>query len=274
MTRPDPSSESGDLVRALSRGLTLISVLNQFNGLTVRELALRADLPEPTTIRLLKTLAEEGYVVRSAADRRFRLSRHVRDLNSGYRAPAWIDAAARPVAERLQSALVWPVTVVAMIDDRLWPCVYTDSRCGLLHKRSIGPENFPVLTTAVGWLFLALLPAEASARLLAQARREEDPAITDAAVAARIAPIRADGHAVYPHADHTVVSAPIARQGEVVGALAVRHEHAAPLPAAQIETYARSLKQAAAEIAGAMALSEPPAPRECAGTTPDLRRRS
>ena len=279
MTGTDDEARGSDLVRALSRGLTLISVLNQHNGLTIRELATHAALPEPTTIRLLKTLAEEGYVVRSVTDRRFRLSRSARDLNSGYRVPTWIDSIARPVAERLQSALVWPVSVVALVDGRLWPCVFTDSRSGLVAKRSIGPVNFPVLTTAAGWVFLAFLPDDDSAALLAQSQREESASLSlhtlsDAAKGDRLAQIRADGHMVYRHLDDTVVSTPILYAKQIIGTLAVRHEQASPLSAAELDAYAKSLKQGAADIVAGLSATEPPGLHESAVTTQDPQRQS
>ena len=67
-------SSGPDNVRALSRGLSIMRLLNRVGAARVGEIALELGLPRTTVYRLLNTLEEDGYVLYSGSDSRVRLS--------------------------------------------------------------------------------------------------------------------------------------------------------------------------------------------------------
>ena len=58
-------SSGPDNVRALSRGLNIMRLLNRVGAARVGEIALELGLPRTTVYRLLNTLEEDGYVLYS-----------------------------------------------------------------------------------------------------------------------------------------------------------------------------------------------------------------
>jgi len=71
-------------VRALERGLAIITLLNRHNSLTVTEVGKLSKLPRPTAYRLLKTLESTGYIFRDGSDKNYKLSDKVRSLSHRY----------------------------------------------------------------------------------------------------------------------------------------------------------------------------------------------
>ena len=72
-TAPDSAPTSG--AQTLRRGLSVLRLLTRVgdDGLKVSDMARRLDLNRVTTLRLVKTLAEEGFVVQAADTGRYRL---------------------------------------------------------------------------------------------------------------------------------------------------------------------------------------------------------
>src|SRR3954466_4444516 len=71
-------------VRSLQRGLKVLRLISRHAGIKAGEIAEQIGLARPTVYRLLETLEEEGYVVRSASDNRFRVTRETQSLGIGY----------------------------------------------------------------------------------------------------------------------------------------------------------------------------------------------
>ena len=88
--------ESTRPIRALSRGLDALTVLNLRNGATVSEVAQEIRLPRTTTYRILETLSHAGFVYRDTNDDRYRLTIMVRGLSDGYDDETWVTQIARP----------------------------------------------------------------------------------------------------------------------------------------------------------------------------------
>ena len=98
-------------VRALERGLDIISLLNRHNGLTVTQVCQLTDLPRPTAFRLLRTLESLWYLFRDKQDKKYRLTVQVRTLSHGYDQEEWIPKVARPVMAALCKKILWPIAL-------------------------------------------------------------------------------------------------------------------------------------------------------------------
>jgi IclR family transcriptional regulator, mhp operon transcriptional activator len=91
-------------VRSLQRGLKILRLISRKAG----EIAEQVGLARPTVYRLIETLEEEGYIVRSSSDNRFRVTHEARSLGIGYDAVNSISQAAGPVLIELSHRFIWP----------------------------------------------------------------------------------------------------------------------------------------------------------------------
>src|SRR5580698_3033703 len=103
--------ESTRPIRALMRGLDALTVLNLRDGATVSEVAQEIRLPRTTVYRILETLCNAGFVIRDAADDRYRLTILVRALSDGFGDEAWVTQVAKPLMDELCREIVWPVSI-------------------------------------------------------------------------------------------------------------------------------------------------------------------
>jgi IclR family mhp operon transcriptional activator len=246
------------LVRALERGIDVLLVLNQFNGLSIADLTAKLDLPRPTVFRLLKTLAEEGYVVRSPSDSRYRLTPKVRELSDGWRPDSWISAIAQPIVLRLAKEAVWPLAIATLREGRVLVELSTDNDCRLLVTRSAAGTNVPFLWSSAGYVFLAFSDAETRAALLARAFDTETSTIKNHAldldkVRTRIAETEAQGYSYLQSRSFTSIAVPVRQNGRVIAAFGLRHYLTGPIPEDQKAEFLALLKKGAAEMEAALA---------------------
>lgn len=75
--------ESTRPIRALTRGLDALTMLNSRDGVTVSEVAHGIHLPRTTAYRILETLCDAGFATRHSHDDRYRVTIHVRGLRAG-----------------------------------------------------------------------------------------------------------------------------------------------------------------------------------------------
>src|SRR6202521_6563 len=106
--------ESTRPIRALMRGLDVLTFLNLRDGTTVSEVAEEIRLPRTTVYRILETLNNAGFVFRDTTDDRYRLTIMVRGLSHGFDDEAWVSQIAKPLIHELGGELVWPVSVATL----------------------------------------------------------------------------------------------------------------------------------------------------------------
>src|SRR5258708_29714072 len=76
--------ESTRPIRALNRGLDVLTALNRLERAAINTLASAVRLPRTTTYRILETLRLAGYVERDAHDECYRPTIMVRALSDGF----------------------------------------------------------------------------------------------------------------------------------------------------------------------------------------------
>src|SRR5580698_8614936 len=147
--------ESTRPIRALTRGLDALTVLNARDGASVSEVAHEIRLPRTTVYRILETLCNAGFAFRDAADDRYRLTIRVRALSEGYDDEAWVTQIAKPVIHDLCREIVWPVAIATLSGTAMLLRESTDdSNPRLLERHSAG-SRVPLLSTAAGQVALA-----------------------------------------------------------------------------------------------------------------------
>jgi len=169
---PVPSAEG---VRAFKRGLDVLHEVNRSGGIKAGEVARQLNLPRTTVYRLLETLEELGYVMRSSTDDRFRVTRHALALGDGYDPSVIICQAAAPHLAALGRRLVWPVDLSTYENAAMVIQETTHPRSPLSIDRGMTGKRLPMLRTSSGRAYLsACQPGERDV-IVAHLRRIDEP---------------------------------------------------------------------------------------------------
>jgi IclR family mhp operon transcriptional activator len=161
-------------VRSLRRGLQVLKVVSRASGIKAGEVSEQIGLARPTVYRLLETLEEEGYVVRSASDNRFRVTRQALSLSLGYDAVNSISQAAGPVLVELSQRFIWPFDLSVCDGAHMTIQESTHPRSPLAIDRGVIGRQLPILRTAAGRCYLAHCPATERQNLIRRIGRLKD----------------------------------------------------------------------------------------------------
>lgn len=161
-------------VRGLTRGLSLLNVLNRLDGgATVRQLAELTGLHRTTVKRLLETLKNEGYIRYSLSDDSFRLTIKVRELSEGFRDEQWISAFSAPLLGGLLEKVVWPTDITTLDVDAMVIRETTHRYSRLSFHRAMVGRRLPILQTASGLTYLAFCPENERTHILSLLSQRE-----------------------------------------------------------------------------------------------------
>ena len=244
-------------VRSLARGLGVIRLLNQRDGMTTAQVAAKAGLSRGTAYRLLLTFRSHGYLRFDEDTGRYWLTPKVLTLSHGFDDELWPTRIARPLLQALTLKVGWPVAVgslhagailVQESSDDCSPMVFNTIRAGY---------RMSVLHSAAGWIVLAY--AAPAQRALILSGLDESASGPDGFVVAaeagleeRLARIRRDGFLVHiqPKVKQTLIAAPILRGSEPpTSVLSLRFFTSAMSESAAVAQYLPLLKQTAGDIA-------------------------
>jgi IclR family transcriptional regulator, mhp operon transcriptional activator len=242
-------------IRALTRGLEALTVLNMRDGATVSEVAHEIHLPRTTVYRILETLCSAGFVFRDPSDDRYRLTIMVRALSGGFDDEAWVTQIAKPLIEELGREIVWPVSISTLSGTSM--IVREANSTPLAIERQSAGQRAPLLSSATGRVYLSYCPPaqrETLIDILARSTKEEDRlARAPRADLQRIlAEIKAQGYAAMSRTrrliEETSACVPVMLGERILACLTVRFAASAlPLKTA-LERFLPNLKQCAARI--------------------------
>jgi IclR family mhp operon transcriptional activator len=242
--------ESTRPIRALTRGLDALTVLNLRDGATVSEVAHEIRLPRTTVYRILETLCNAGFVFRDAADDRYRLTLLVRQLSEGFEDEAWVTQIAKPHIYELCREIVWPVSVATLSGTSMMVRETTDHDTPLAVERYSAGFRAPLLSSAAGRVYLAFCPASERDRLLETL--DADAQRTD--LLRMLADIRELGYATATRTrrlmDEVSVAVPITLYDRMLAVLTVRFLTSALPLKSGLERFLPKLRDRAARISG------------------------
>lgn len=195
---PDPKGapprEAG--VRSLHRALDLVEVVAARGGhLTIGEIAAATDVPLPTVHRLLRTLVNRGYM-RQMPNRRYALGFRLVPL--GATASSMVGADTEAVLGRLVEALGETANLAILSGSHAEYVAQVPSRHTMRMFTEVG-RQVDLHSTGVGKALLAQLDDERVAEVLRRVgmdRKTEHTHITEAALFADLAEVRARGYAL------------------------------------------------------------------------------
>ena len=160
-------------VSALARGLALLRVIGMASApIGNRELADTTGIPKATVSRLTATLVSAGYLRQSQDSERFSLGPALLDMSSRYLRQFDLRTVARPHLAALSESA--GVSVHMGVRDEL-DMLIIDSvrpRSMVISSRIEVGTRMTIATSAAGRAYLAALPAQDQAELLAQIRAE------------------------------------------------------------------------------------------------------
>lgn len=251
---PAANGESMRPIRALSRGLEVLSELNRLKRAPINTLASAIELPRTTTYRILETLRLAGYVERDAQDDCYQPAIRVRALSEGFDAEALLAHLAKPQLARLGAQLVWPVAITVPSGGVMMIRATHQSPLALEHFGN--GARLPMLASAAGRAYLAFCtPAERDAQLelLARSSLPEDRiARSRAEVERLLGEARTLGYATAQRArriaEETSLAIPLHGKDRVLGALSVRFASTAVGTRTAVEQFLPKLREAAAAI--------------------------
>ena len=173
----DEGRESTRPIRALSRGLEVLTELNRLDRAAINTLAGAVRLPRTTTYRILETLRLAGYVDRDEQDDCYRPTIKVRALSDGFDDEAMVAHIAKPHLAALGAQIVWPVAVATPAGATMMIRETTDRQSPLALEQYRAGVRVPMLGSAAGRAYLAFCSGQerdALLELLARSSLPED----------------------------------------------------------------------------------------------------
>ena len=202
--------ESRNIVRALERGLHVLTVLNQFNGLSILDIQSRTGYSRPGLYRILATLTDEGYVAVNPSDRLYRLTSNSRILSQGYQSDRWLAEIVQPIFQEIVGKIPWPVVLSVWRDEKLVvECTSASPSKITVRRRSAGWELRP-FQSASGIVTMGLLPDRKFESLINEyAQTKSDPETTKAELQRRITDALENGYAIHQEDNKRSIAVPI-----------------------------------------------------------------
>jgi IclR family transcriptional regulator, mhp operon transcriptional activator len=167
--------ESTRPIRALNRGLEVLTELNRLERAAINTLAGAVHLPRTTTYRILETLRVAGYVDRDPHDDCYRPTIMVRALSDGFDDEAMVAHIAKPHLAALGEQIVWPVAVATPSGATMMIRETTDRQSPLALEQYSAGVRVPMLGSAAGRAYLAYCSGQERDTLLELLSRSSLP---------------------------------------------------------------------------------------------------
>ena len=227
----DDAARTNDTIQSLVRGLAVIRAFDaEHPGLTLSEVARRAEITRAAAGRFLRTLEELGYVRGSAGSgvgRTFALTPRVLELGFSYLSALSIPEIVQPHLELLSREVDESVSAAVLDGGDIVYIARVPTRRIMSVRITIG-TRFPAFATSMGRVLLAGLPDAARDELLAASVLPSltERTVTDAAeLRAELDRVRAQGWSLVDgelEPGLRSVAVPLHdRRGEVVAAVNV-----------------------------------------------------
>jgi IclR family mhp operon transcriptional activator len=248
--------ESTRPIRALNRGLDVLTELNRLERAAINTLSAAVRLPRTTTYRILETLRLAGYVDRDPHDDCYRPTIMVRALSDGFDDEAMVAHIAKPHLAALGAQLVWPVAVATPSGATMMIRETTDRESPLALEQFSAGVRVPMLGSAAGRAYLAFCPApqrDALLELLARSSLPEDRlARSRAEVERLLSETRSQGYGMAHRArrvsEETSLAVPVRGRDRVLATVTVRYAATAVPLRTAVEQFLPKMREVAQKI--------------------------
>lgn len=255
----DDDKDSDGSIRAISRGLSVLKIINRKGSANLTEISRETEIPYPTVCRIVNTLLQEEMIEREPNRKRYRPTLLVKSLAVGYQQESSLVTVARQTLEQLCTDLVWPISLATRVGSCMVLLDSTHHMTSLTLTRYYPGYTMPVTECATGRAYLAYCDQETREQILNNLKTVEFTAH------GRINPARYDepfwqgirdkGYAVQAHNQFSSdpgktssIAVPIMVDGAIVASIAVIFFRSSlNLDAAEL-SFVEKLSQAAREI--------------------------
>lgn len=252
----EAARESTRPIRALNRGLEVLTELNRLERAAINTLANAVGLPRTTTYRILETLRLAGYVERDSHDDCYRPTIMVRALSEGFDDEAMVAHIAKPHLAALCAAIVWPIAIATPSGAAMVIRETTDHQSPLALEQYGAGIRVPMLTSAAGRAYLAYCTAaqrEALLELLARSSLPEDRIVRSRVEVERILnETRTQGYGIAQRArrvsEETSLAIPVRGKDRIIATISVRYAATAVPLRTAIEQFLPKMREVAAKI--------------------------
>ena len=248
--------ESTRPIRALNRGLEVLTELNRVERAAINTMASAVGLPRTTTYRILETLRLAGYVERDTHDDCYRPTIMVRALSDGFDDEALIAHIAKPLLASLGVQIVWPVAVATPLGSTMMIRETTDRESPLALEQYGAGVRVPMLASAAGRAYLAFCPApqrDALLELLARSPLPEDRMARDRSEVERLLnETRNQGfgmaHRARRISEETSLAVPVGSKDRILATVTVRYAATAVPLRTAVEQFLPKMREVAQKI--------------------------
>ena len=220
------SSTERSQVRAVSRALDLLRLMNQRAQWDLHALHRAARLPKPTVYRLLLTLRLAGYVQSEPHSGMYRLTARVAELSAGYTERSLLLDVGVPIALEVTRRIRWPLAL-GTLDENAIVVRYSSMPASPLavHSTTLG-HRLGLLESAMGLAYLAFCPAAERTILLdlLRAAAPQRGSLDEQWIATQLALARRRGYGLrLPRKDgnSATIAVPLRSGEEVLGMLSM-----------------------------------------------------
>lgn len=186
-------------VEAVVRALKVLRVVNEEQASSVASIHKHTGLDKATIVRMLETLAHEGYVVRDPERALYSPTAQTLLLSQGYDKSRWVAGIAEPTLLQFRNTIGWP-SDIALFDRDAMVVVQTSRGSGSLSFNRQPGFRSPMLVTSIGLCYLAFCGEDERQRIIehlaAQPQQWNELAHQPQRLDALLAQVREDGYAV------------------------------------------------------------------------------
>ncbi len=252
----EAAHESTRPIRALHRGLDVLTELNRLERAAINTLASAVGLPRTTTYRILETLRLAGYVDRDPHDDCYRPTIMVRALSDGFDDEAMVAHIAKPHLAALGAQIVWPVAVATPSGATMMIRETTDRQSPLALEQYSAGVRVPMLSSAPGRAYLAFCSTaqrDALLELLSRSSLPEDRLARNRIEVERLLnETRTQGFGMVNRArrvsEETSLAIPVRVQDRILATIIVRYAATAVPLRTAVEQFLPKMREVAQKI--------------------------
>jgi IclR family mhp operon transcriptional activator len=252
--------ERGVPIRAISRGIAVLSAVNRDGPISMMRISKSAEIPYPTACRIVQTLLHEGFIEREPSRKRYRVTSLVQTLSTGFQAEDHLVAIARPHIEELCRKLSWPISLATRVGTRMMVRDSTHGMTSLTFSNYYPGFTLPIADCATGKAYLAFCSDTEREAVIEGWNATDNETSRAGLLMLReedvLDDIRAKGYALQSRNFHTSdpgktssIAVPLrAGDGHVVGALALIYFFSAMKSKEAVDRFLPGLMEAADAI--------------------------
>lgn len=252
-------AEIGDnelTIRALSRGLQILAVLNSYGSASLAQISRETGLPRPTTYRLLRSLLVENYITKNEELSTYHAAARCCSLSSGFIEDAWLSEHAQEPLDKIGRKLVWPLSIATNAGTRMIVRANTDIASPLAVRTFMPGTSLPLLDSASGKVFLANMSEQRRDQIF-DVLREANEASSDefkdpTQMRAYFKKVREGGYAMHSkpgrYSNAQAISVPLMVREKMIAAVTIRYAQKAVSDEDALENFLPRLQRYVKEV--------------------------